>query len=432
MRRLIYNDNRILLEDRESILMEVSSPKWVGFLTILANAQAGIAFDALMRDPTFYIGRKGPKSARTVRVEIDNFRRQVAQAGLNIIKSRRPDGTEFRIERCDWQIELSGAQAPQTRDPISGLSVVDLAQHLCWVFETMRAKVAFAGGDVSESLSHQVAALQLSQDTMLNAASYAEISRITYRADRDALHDMRDAAMEFAANDDLNGLVRDIYIPRIKVAYAFQDTSAAIERSNDMSRIIEGYVTSGVDVAGLARVLNTRGVITRRARDDESAIRDFQLATVMAITANDPDLIQVSLFNLLACLEFSDLVTPDLKIMGSEMNYWFCDKFNVGKDSAQCSLLLSQFYVENGDFGAARTAMKRAATLMSGERNLTDMAYFFYCTAHLRLAQADPVTLPAAAQTIRSRLARAGRIYKTVDNIIGTRKVDRLAARLGA
>ncbi|MFT5067275.1 MAG: hypothetical protein ACJAXK_001744 [Yoonia sp.] len=436
MLTLSLTASTIVLMDKVRHVLEVTSPKWVRFLcTLAAQTNGSVRLDALMLDPVFYMGRKGAKSPRTVSVEIDNFRRQMNEVGLGIVKSRGPNGPTFAFDLKTLRIpdytpfaqHLSG----QPANNLASIMTAPLSAHLAWLFETMRAKVDFAQGIVTGSLAHHSAALKITNDPLLNAATYAEISRITYRADRDLANDMRDAAMEFAQHSDLQGLVAQIYIPRIKVAYAFQDCADARALQATLTDVIDGYVTTGVDIAGLARALNTRGVVTRRAQTDAAALRDFQLASVMSVTLNDPDLIQASLFNILACLELSDQVTPAFKILGSEINYWFCEHFNVGKDTAQCSLLQSQFYVEKGDLDAARMAIERAATLMSGERNMTDIAYFFYCTAHLRLAKSQAAGQSPTPDTVRPRLIRSGRIYKNVGNIIGTRKVDRLMAQLG-
>lgn len=361
-------------------------------------------------------------------IEIDNFRRQLNTADICIFKTQTATGICYLLDRtgCTINTPLAFDSYAQTHapDPLANMITADFSPYLAWLFATMRAKVAFALGEPATALGHHRAALAHVQDPLLTAATYAEIARITYRADRDFAHDMRDAAMEFAQTAQIHGLAAKIYLPRIRVAYAFQDDTTPSALHASLTEIVDTYVQSGVDVAGLARSLNTRGVVTRRARSDSEALSDFQLAAVMAITINDPDLIQASLFNLLACLEFSDLACADTKILGSEINYWFCEHFSVGKDTAQCSLLLSQFYLEKGDHDNARMTIKRAATLMAGERNMTDMAYFFYSTAHLRFAQG------AAPQTIRPRLTRAARIYRQVDNSIGTRKVARLLARL--
>ena len=157
---------------------------------------------------------------------------------------------------------------------------------------------------------------------------------------------------------------------------------------------------------------------------------DFQLGSVLAITANDPDLVQASLFNILAALEFSDAVSASDKIAGAELNFWFCEQFNIGRDSAQAELLLSQFYIEASNYDGARAAIKRAARLMAGERNATDVAFFLYTMANLRTEQALHTEAPVPTNMIRAKLIRAGKIYTRLGNVIGERKIIRLMKRI--
>ena len=83
-----------------------------------------------------------------------------------------------------------------------------------------------------------------------------------------------------------------------------------------------GHAWNQSEVQQLTRLGNMR----RRAVNDNAGLHDFQLGIALAITTNDPDLIQASLFNILAALEFSNTVPPEVKIEGAELNEWFCQQ----------------------------------------------------------------------------------------------------------
>lgn len=389
-----------------------------------------LTFDSLNQLSLFAYGRKGHKSARTVAVEIDNFRRQMKTLGLVIIKRKRGEATTYRIDVSTCTISKS-AQFSARLNHLRGSSDAldfwikpDLGTQLDWLFASMRGKVAFAQGAIDTALSHQKQALALTDDPYLNAATYAEIARISYRADRDLALDMRDQAMDFVESGKMNGAVAQIFEPRIKVSYAFQDDVSPEIQCQNLDRIAANYLTRGIDIAGLCRALNTRGAMRRRAANDAAGLSDFQLGSALAITTNDPDLIQASLFNILAALEFSSSISAAKKIEGAELNAWFCQQFNIGGDSAQSELLHAQFYIENGDFAQARATIKRAAILLRHERNATDVAFYFYSLANFAHSQTGdhPRT--------KVRLSRAERIYKRVGNTIGLRKVALLKAKL--
>lgn len=391
-----------------------------------------MTFDHLYQQATFSQGRKGHKTARTVAVEIDNFRRQMKSEGLIITKGQRGAVTTYALDGCHVAADAPFAnrlnQLRGSADALAFWIKPPLKTHLAWLFAAMRAKVAFAQGHIDAALALQKDALALTQDPFLNAATFAEVARISYRADRDLALDMRDQAMDFVESSVMTGAIAQIYAPRIRVSYAFQDDISPDVQCQKLDAIAADYLSRGIDIAGLSRALNTRGNMRRRSINDAAGLPDFQLASVLSITTGDPDLVQASLFNMLACLEFSDAASPQEKVEGAELNAWFCGQFNIGKDSAQSELLLSQFYIAAGDFAQATATIKRAAALLANERNATDVAFFLYATTNLRSQKALQSGTPLPPDTIRAKLARAGRIYKRVGNIIGIRKIERLLA----
>lgn len=434
---LSLTGNAVIGTKNGEITFEVTTRKWGLFLTSLAAQQQingpDVAFDHLYNQATFSQGRKGHKNARTVSVEIDNFRRQMKTAGLNIIKRKHGTKTTYAIDGKTCQVSKTAhftLRLNQLRGGSDALAFwikPQLGVQLAWVFASMRAKVAFAQGQISQALAFQRDALALTSDPFLNAATYADVARISYRADRDTALDMRDQAMDFVESGKMSGAIAQIFVPRIQVSYAFQDDIGADVQCQKLDAIAAGYLTHGIDVAGLARALNTRGNMRRRAVNDNAGLHDFQLGIALAITTNDPDLIQASLFNILAALEFSDSVPPEVKIEGAELNEWFCQQYNLGRDSAQAELLHAQFYIEAADFDKADAAIHRAATILSSQRNATDVAFYFYTRANYDLQRHSK--LASLRQTL-VRIARAEKIYNRVGNIIGTRKIDKLKAKL--
>ncbi len=395
-----------------------------------------VTFEHLYQQAAFSQGRKGHKTARTVMIEIDNFRRKMKAHGLVILKQRRGTATTYGLDPTQCTIAPNAPFARRlstlrgSSDALAFWIKPDLRSHLPWLFATMRAKVAFAQGRVGEALTHQKQALSVTLDPFLNAASYAEIARICYRADRDLALDMRDQAIDFVESGKMTGAIAQIYAPRIRVSFAFQDDVDPVVQCQKLDVITAQYLNQGIDIAGLCRALNARGAMRRRAANDAAGVPDFQLGSVLAITANDPDLVQASLFNILAALEFSDAVSASDKIAGAELNFWFCEQFNIGRDSAQAELLLSQFYIEASNYDGARAAIKRAARLMAGERNATDVAFFLYTMANLRTEQALHTEAPVPTNMIRAKLNRAGKIYTRLGNVIGERKITQLMKRI--
>lgn len=415
-------------------LTKVTARKWGLFLCALAAQQQmrgpDLSFDNLYQLALFSQGRKGHKSARTVAVEVDNFRRQMKAFGLVIIKHKRGAATTYRIDPATCQAAPAARFSTRlnhlrgSSDALAFWIKPDLCTHLDWLFGIMRAKVAFAQGHIATALIYQKAVLAITQDPFLTASTYAEIARTSYRADRDLALDMRDQAMDFVQSGKMDGAIEQIFAPRIRVSYAFQDDMSPEVQCQNLDVIAANYLTRGIDIAGLCRALNTRGAMRRRAANDAAGLPDFQLASALAITTNDPDLIQASLFNILACLEFSSAISAAKKIEGAELNAWFCQQFNIGRDSAQSELLHAQFFIEDGDFTKARSAINRAAKILTNERNATDVAFYFYTLANIGHRQSHEHT------RIKSCLARAERIYKRVGNTIGLRKVAKLKAKL--
>ncbi|MDG1376923.1 MAG: hypothetical protein P8P56_07890 [Yoonia sp.] len=437
---LSLKDDGIILSRDRIILNEVKVRKWGVLLCALAcQQQMGgphLTFDHLYQQALFSQGRKGHKTPRTVGVEIDNFRRQMKAIGLIILKRKRGSATTYAFdpalcildEEADFSTRLNHLRG--SSDALAFWIKPPLPIHLPWLFSSMRAKVAFAQGQIDIALKHQQAALALTRDPFLNAASYAEVARFAYRADRDLALDMRDQAMDFVESGRMNGAIAQIFAPRIRVSYAFQDDVSAEVQCQQLDVIAANYLSRGIDIAGLCRALNTRDAMRRRAATDSAGLADFQLASALAIATNDPDLVQASLFNILACLEFSTAVTPQDKIKGAEINSWFCQQFNIGRDSAQAELLHAQFHIESGDFDKARTAIKRGVTLIAAGRNATDVAFFFLARANLAYQTTLVAKAAAHMNTITARLTRAERIYTRVGNVIGVRKVAQLKAKL--
>ena len=437
---LSLTDDGITITPEGAVRSEVKARKWELLLCALAcQQQMGgphLTFDYFYQQALFSQGRKGHKTARTVGVEIDNFRRQMKAIGLKVLKRKRGSSTTYAFDpahcildgEADFSTRLNHLRG--SSDALAFWIKPPLPVHLPWLFSCMRAKVAFALGQIDSALRHQQAALAMTNDPFLNAASYAEVARFSYRADRDLALDMRDQAMDFVESGRMNGAIAQIFAPRIRVSYAFQDDVSAEVQCQQLDVIAANYLSRGIDIAGLCRALNTRGAMRRRAATDSAGLADFQLASALAITTNDPDLIQASLFNILACLEFSTAVTPHDKIKGAELNSWFCQHFNIGRDSAQAELLHAQFHIESGDFEKARSAIKRGVTLIAAARNATDVAFFFYARANLAFQAALFATTPAPLKTITARLTCAERIYTRVGNVIGVRKVAQLKSKL--
>lgn len=436
--QLSINSKGIVLSQDRAQSQIITSRKWGLFLCHLASQQQLnrplVTFDHLFQQATFSQGRKGYKTERTVAVKIDNFRRQMKTAGLIITKGLRGSVTTYAFEDCTIADDAPfAARLNHLRGSADALAFwikPPLKTHLAWLFLSMRAKVAFANGHIDAALNYQSSALALTSDPFLNAATYAEIARISFRADRDLALDMRDQAMDFVESGVMTGAIAQIFAPRIRVSYAFQDDMSAEVQCQKLDVIAADYLSRGIDIAGLCRALNIRGNMRRRASNDAAGLPDFQLASALAITTGDNDLVQASLFNMLASLEFSDAVSPQEKIEGAELNSWFCAQFNIGKDSAQAELLLSQFYVEAGDFAQATATIKRAAALLTSERNATDVAFFLYATTNLRTQKAIQSGTPLPPDRIRAKLNRAGGIYKRVGNVIGTRKIERFLGAL--
>lgn len=199
------------------------------------------------------------------------------------------------------------------------------------------------------------------------------------------------------------------FAPHMQVSFAVLDAVDPAIQGQNLDGVATD-LTSGIDVAGLCGSLNSRGVMRRRAVMDSGAIPEVQRASPLAVTVNDPALFQASLFNIMARLEFNDAVLPALKVEGAELCFWFCTRINIGHDSAQAELLLSQVYIATADFAGARNAIHRAAKTISGERHATDVAFCLYLIANLRLNQARHAGNPPPTITIRARLIRAARI----------------------
>ncbi len=437
---LSLTEDGIALAPEGTVRSEVKARKWGLLLCALAcQQQMGgphLTFDYFYQQALFSQGRKGHKTARTVGVEIDNFRRQMKAIGLNVLKRKRGSATTYAFDpahcildgEADFSTRLNHLRG--SSDALAFWIKPPLPVHLPWLFSCMRAKVAFAQGQIDSALRHQQAALAMTSDPFLNAASYAEVARFSYRADRDLALDMRDQAMDFVESGRMNGAVAQIFAPRIRVSYAFQDDMSAEVQCQQLDVIAANYLSRGIDIAGLCRALNTRGAMRRRAATDSAGLADFQLASALAVATNDPELVQASLFNILACLEFSTAVTPQDKINGAELISWFCHQFNIGRDSAQAELLHAQFHIESGDFDKARAAIKRAAKLIAAARNATDVAFFLYARANLAYQTAVAAKTTAPLNAITARLTRAKHIYTRLGNIIGIRKVAQLSAKL--
>lgn len=419
-------------------LLAINTRKWGLFLCQLASQQQlnlpDVSFDHLYQQAVFSHGRKGQKTARTVAVEIDNFRRQMKLSGLVIAKRLRGTVTTYVLDECetpenvDFDARLNHLRG--SADALAFWIKPPLEIHLAWLSASMLSKVADARGQIDTALKHQSDALALTNDPFLNAATYTEIARISYRADRDLALDMRDQAIDYVESGAMTGAAAQIFAPRIRVSFAFQDNIDSAVLCQKLDVIAADYLSRGIDVAGLCRTLNTRGTMRRRATSDQAGLSDYQLASALAITSGDPDLVQASLFNLLACLEFSDQISPQEKVAAGELNLWFCAEFNIGRASTQSELLLSQFYIAVGNIASATTTIKRAATGLSNERNAADVAFFLYAATNLRLQSALQSGTPINQDTTRAKLARAGHIYTRIGNIIGTRKIDRLLGML--
>lgn len=426
---------RLRANDAQAI--PVLSEKWVGFIALLCLRPV-VPFEQLAALPQFKTGRRGPKSDRTIAVEIDNFRRKLRQSGIVIDKDKAGTHARYRFpdrHRITVDTAKIGQLAPAEHEPyrqLLGLGGLSMTAHVDWLIAAMRAKVAFANGDIRAAVAYHMKAIEPLRAELYLAASYAEIARYTYRADRDQMIELRDQAIEFALNRPLSNMVANIYRPRIEAAHLFQDERPPSDVITDLTQIVGHYCNDAMDIAGLCRALNTRANMMRRQFDDKAGLRDLQLASVFAITVNDPDLMQASLFNILASIEFDDTIPPQTKVRASELNYWFCEEFNVGRDTAQCSLLSSQFHLEAGDMVGADKAMVRANQLIRTARNATDVAYFFYCRAKIELAQAaaTPEHQRKAIDRARVRLARADTLYRKLGNIIGLRKCDRLRQQI--
>lgn len=410
------------------------------FLCLLAlREQIGgppLAFNHIYQQASFSQGRKGHKSTRTVEIEIDNFRRSMDKFGLVIVKQRHGAALAYTLDLTRCTVDAAAAFSNRlnmlrgSTDTLGDWIAAPLILHLKWLFTLMRSKVEFAQGRAQHALTLQKQALGMVDDPFLIAVTYAEIARITYRADSDLALDLRDQAMAFAQSGVMTGVMAQIFAPRIQVSFAFLDDVDPLVQCQKLDVSVANYLTAGIDVAGLCRALNSRGLMRRRAMMDTAGIADFQLASALSVTANDPDLAQASLFNILACLEFSDTVPAAVKVEGAELCFWFCTKLNVGGDSVQAELLLAQFHIEATNFSKALTTIHRAVKIMSGERNPADVAFFFYTIANLRLAEARHTNTPPSERAILARLTRSGRIYARVGNVIGTRKVTRLIATL--
>lgn len=251
----------------------------------------------------------------------------------------------------------------------------DVSEFVQWTQMAVKSLIRLQSGNAQHAIELSGAAKQSTEESFRQRISSLLIVRA---AQRGGIDQHEDSLEENQYEREYWGpgiMGTALYARWLAMSKYWSRFESLEDEVSSLSKIASELECSG-DISGLALIYNTLAILSMRMKNIDAAVLFVCRAIPLLIISGDVINLQSALFNLGHALTLrvrrGDEVSLDEAMALLSLDQQIRRELNVGRDSAQCEILLGYISLEQGDLAAAENYLQDIKSSIDKTKNTYD------------------------------------------------------------